>query len=340
MARGGRADSRLHRTHRFFNRGAMAILVGIDEAGYGPVLGPLVVAATTLEVPDALAETDLWQALAPAVTSGAAGRRPQVTIADSKRVHQGDRRLARLERNVLATCPLPLPLAMEDLAAWLGIPQVHLSCGEPWYAEDFRPLPLESEAADIDALRTVLCEAFDASGMVLRAVSAQLAHPRRLNDMIARTDNKATALWRLAAELVEEAVSAERTQTVCITMDRHGGRMHYRELLLQTFPLAAVETLSESPRESRYRLACDDREVRLTMREKADATSLPVALASMYAKYLREVFMFQFNRWWRHRAAEVAPTAGYWTDYQRWAAEMQPHLASLDLPPELYVRCR
>ena len=45
----------------------MTIVAGIDEAGYGPWLGPLVVSAAALRVPPELAEVDLWKTLSAGV---------------------------------------------------------------------------------------------------------------------------------------------------------------------------------------------------------------------------------------------------------------------------------
>ena len=39
----------------------MAWIIGIDEAGYGPNLGPFVMTATACRVPDNLGHFDLWR---------------------------------------------------------------------------------------------------------------------------------------------------------------------------------------------------------------------------------------------------------------------------------------
>jgi ribonuclease HII len=47
----------------------------------------------------------------------------------------------------------------------------------------------------------------------------------------------------------------------------------------------------------------------------------PVALASMTAKYLRELAMIAFNEEWSRRVPGLAPTAGYPVDAARWRRE-------------------
>ena len=45
----------------------MPWIIGIDEAGYGPNLGPFVMTSVACRVPPELAAADLWQALRAAV---------------------------------------------------------------------------------------------------------------------------------------------------------------------------------------------------------------------------------------------------------------------------------
>ncbi len=80
------------------------IYVGIDEAGYGPLLGPLVVARSVFLVKDrdpASAPPCLWTRLAACV-GHAADRAALVRVDDSKRLHAGGGGLRSLEHGVLA----------------------------------------------------------------------------------------------------------------------------------------------------------------------------------------------------------------------------------------------
>ena len=83
------------------------ILVGIDEAGYGPTLGPLVVSAAAFRIPAGTAVEgsasihgfDLWDTLRKVVT-----RKPdrkRIPVNDSKKIYRPGKGLAGLEEGVL-----------------------------------------------------------------------------------------------------------------------------------------------------------------------------------------------------------------------------------------------
>ena len=68
--------------------------------------------------------------------------------------------------------------------------------------------------------------------------------------------------------------------------------------------------------------------------------SMPVALASMYSKYVRELYMKLFNGFWHQHAPEVKGTAGYAQDAKRWLADTAPAREKLGIPTEALVRSR
>ena len=80
----------------------MAWIVGVDEAGYGPNLGPFVMTSVACRVDDALADACLWSALRPAVRRAADADDGRLAVDDSKAVYSTTRGLAALERGVLA----------------------------------------------------------------------------------------------------------------------------------------------------------------------------------------------------------------------------------------------
>ena len=79
----------------------MAVLVGIDEAGFGPILGPLVVSSSTFLLPKSLVEKDLWQELKSSVAERRRGMGGRILISDSKKAYSKSIGIKHLERTVL-----------------------------------------------------------------------------------------------------------------------------------------------------------------------------------------------------------------------------------------------
>jgi ribonuclease HII len=83
-----------------------------------------------------------------------------------------------------------------------------------------------------------------------------------------------------------------------------------------------------------------DDTVRIIFCEKAEAQCLPVAVASMLSKYLREALMSRFNAYWKSHLPDVVPTAGYYADGGRFLQDIDAKRKELGIPDEQLIRSR
>ena len=107
-------------------------------------------------------------------------------------------------------------------------------------------------------------------------------------------------------------------------IDKHGGRNTYAAMLQDAVPEGMVLAHRERRRAASTAWPAQAAEVRWTIQPRADAEHLSVALASMVSKYLRELLMREFNRFWQACVPDLEPTAGYPGDAVRFRAVIQP----------------
>lgn len=268
---------------------------------------------------------------------------------------------------------------LANLATWRSTRS--LLCAEtvsadafpPWELDVDFPLPRDPKTgslADLESAFAQIDATFERSGVSLVDVAARRIQPLEFNDLITRLGLKSDLIADVTTSLVVETILrslqtqaaisqdfgvASALPVFIVLCDKLGGRDRYAPLLAARFPGADVKTLVESRAASVYRF-CARRgvvrdgstvdfpteiavEIRFTAKGEAN---VPTALASICAKYFRELSMIPFNDFWRRAVDDAAlrPTAGYPLDAKRFRAEVDEARRRLNIPDAVFWRER
>jgi hypothetical protein len=323
----------------------MAYLIGTDEAGYGPNLGPLVISATVWEVPDGVESDGLYGLLGACVraTPGpAAGNgRAAVAIGDSKRLYQSGGGLRHLEQGLLAAIALLNRRPHTWREAWdaLDADSAGPRRAIPWYADYDASIPLDALPAETESLAAVLADGLAAAGVRLTAIRSRAVFPQEFNRLVEHHGSKGAALSHTTLALVAALAGPIGEGRISIECDKHGGRNRYLHLLAEHFPESLIEVRGESRERSVYRFGPDHRRVEIRFQTKAES-HLPAALASMASKYLRELAMRALNEFWCRHVPGLRPTAGYPQDAKRFKSDIAGTQARLGIADAVLWRTR
>ncbi|HEX4148226.1 MAG TPA: hypothetical protein VHY20_04525, partial [Pirellulales bacterium] len=215
----------------------MGFLVGTDEAGYGPNLGPLVISATVWSVPDDALETDLYRTLRKAVSpkppSDPRRHRGRVVLADSKSIYNPALGLGLLERGLLAVLATMdhRPDCWQQLWDLLCPDATAELKSAPWFLDYDDLLPLVACRGDLERAAARLLNCFNQAGVRLLEVRCRAVFPEELNRLMAEHGTKGAALSHLTIALLTAVLRGLPDGQVGVTCDKHGGRNRYGSLL-------------------------------------------------------------------------------------------------------------
>ena len=220
-------------------------ILGTDEAGYGPNLGPLVISVSVWTAERDLSGTEMYERLRPVVCQASNKRTLKSNpgsflLDDSKKLYQGQKAagLKHLEYALLSALRslgrISNKVSFSDLFNALTI------CNDQTYQLPTWEVP-ESTRLPIDADKTHLDETVDAfkriqeeSGIYLTDLRSDVVFPARFNAQCDALGNKSTLLSQTTLNLLKSALKNCPGETV-VWCDKHGGRNFYSDLLNDCF---------------------------------------------------------------------------------------------------------
>ena len=317
----------------------MPYLIGTDEAGYGPRLGPLVVSISVWHVEGPPSDVELYGRLDTAITPSKTAETDKIAIADSKVLYKSHGSLAGLERAIfpalscLGKEPRDWRTLWEVLAGDSGALQQNL----PWYQHYNEPLPVDIRPNAIQHLKEQLQSALEKTETKLLRLRSVALFPEQFNRITGQLGSKGATLSTTTLELIAHILDELPPDEALIICDKHGGRNYYLPALQPQFPDHFVEVLCESRALSAYQFGPPEHRIEIRFQVGGESF-LPTALASLASKYLRELAMRAFNTYWREKIPQIRPTAGYPADAERMRRDIESANSDFDLPSERWWR--
>jgi ribonuclease HII len=273
-------------------------VIGVDENGLGPVLGPLVTTSVSIEIAryqtTRLSNLGRELGIDDSKATAAFGR---MAVAEGLALAVLERTHGRLPSDVeefLTLLLLDTPELLRTRCPSTSLPQC-------WSI----PIALPCFGGDVEEGRRTLHTLARRGVQIVRAKSA-VACTRFLNDRLSEGQSRVEVDLELMERLVLDA-RAHGDADLYAICGMVGGIRNYVDKM-RHFPREAVS----QRRATLGTLAYDVVGVgQVRFEIDADQNHFPVALASMIGKYLRELWMLRHNRFYQARDPELLDVSGY-----------------------------
>lgn len=273
-------------------------IVGVDENGLGPRLGPLVATAAMLKVEN-YRKNEFSEI----------GR--NLGVNDSKTT-SGFGRMSAVEGIALALTERLYGRSPSDIDELLllialdSLNTLHSLCPSGSKEQCWsQKISLPAFGGQIEKGRLVLSR-LDVAGIHIVEVRSAVTCAALLNSQVQKLGSKFTVDLALFERLVLACRDSAATDVEAYCGLVGGIRKYAR--YFQHLSRQAVDTLEEIPGRSAYRVQGVGS---LAFEVNADAHHLPVSLASMVGKYVRELIMERQNRYYLARDPLLRRVSGY-----------------------------
>ena len=318
----------------------------MDEAGYGPSMGPLTICATAWRVPISFNADEMTRLLEPEFQ--AKPIKPSSThvpIGDSKKIHRDKLAVEGLMLGARFLC-----FAVNGSEPTNGDYRIDSFANQdldrlskvPWYAKRG-----SCNSSSLDQLVPNYHDYFKAAmsklgnhDVELVGIKTRIIDEIEFNRQVDRTGNKSTILSESSLQIVREVITelSNPEEDIEVYCDKHGGRNRYHGLLTFMFDQVWFEIEIESRNCSRYSSNWARHAMRFQFKVDGDSM-FPSAAASIIAKCTREELMERLNGYWKSKVTGgVKATAGYYVDATRFAKQIEATAIELGMTRDLWWR--
>ncbi|MFQ5574184.1 MAG: hypothetical protein ACE5E0_00990 [Terriglobia bacterium] len=324
-------------------------IVGIDENGFGPVLGPLVATATWFDFRSDYEPSLLWDSLSGVVSRSRADYPDRLPVSDSKKVFSaGQRGLQMLEEISTAFGAVVWPgRSSPDRDRLLSELTLYPKfCYESTRHTFCSPAGGSGQTAATGLARfertDQLKHRLETGPALLKGLKTAVMCPGEFNRLSARHGSKFYVNWVQFERLIEWVLRTTDAVDLHFVCGKIGSQRQYGEYLrrgsLGRFAVTAEENTAAC---STYRLESDERSLTVSFVRDADSDHFPVALASLVGKYVREVHTSHQNSFFRGFRRDLTDASGYREKLTyAFIKDTAPTRAELGIPDRCFLRDR